>query len=579
MPGKNFNMVSLYTMFKVDGGSCSYAATQNMYHSDNVCVFWGTLDENNVFTPNKDFKALPKESQEMFIFPEDWDLRNVEYLKDKKIDFNPEVFNLLVESGSLNDVLDKFIGGYYFIYLLLDKYGIEHTFNKTFHNDKNLIEYILNSIIVIELINLSFNPAIELISDTYETTYMHFIKSFFNNYVDTINYDYRAKFIELRVKNYSYKLDTIFVTFVTNIRFNNDEDDQDNSESSTTVTAIAYSVNKYEPLYYRTFEGDDITIKIINSVKSDLSNLGINNIKFLFNADHYLTDNISTLISQDIPFIIVNFNKSKEIYSHISEIKYDESEKPLDMDYVDECEISYKLIDLSGKEYKLNNGEKIIADNYKCNIAVSDIKRLEALNNIDSKILEEAKLLDEKKSSNSLKDEYEELNAILTYHKIIKKNSDDLDSDGDNFKIILNETRIKKDKTLAGVCGLLMNKIDCDVDDIAKIYQLKLDQDLFFNISHDQINCYTRVFDLFYRDIDKEGIEFSIFCSLLLHIKILYTLKNSIRIKDMYTPTTMVNMMEDLNKNLESKLKDNPTVRSLTAIFRAFGINIMDIFF
>lgn len=41
-------------------------------------VHWGTVDENNIFTPNNRFILAPPEELKKFVFPENWNLCKVE---------------------------------------------------------------------------------------------------------------------------------------------------------------------------------------------------------------------------------------------------------------------------------------------------------------------------------------------------------------------------------------------------------------------------------------------------------------------------------------------------------------------
>lgn len=534
-----FTIESPAKMFKRIENSEVYASTKNA-DSGKEYMDWGTLDEDNVFIPNDLFLALPEEFQKAFYFPRNWDLRNVEHLKGNIIEESTS--SRVTSTKVLHDMdLDDFkfiVGGYHLLMTIFGKNNIHDNLKEVFDYCNDFLAACVMYISVnIELINLSYAPWLEC-RDKGKVSSAAIINSFFKRVnIDKIKDEHRVRFIKSRLQSENYfKLDTAFVAFYTEVKlFDYKETDEDYTKSNTLVEAIAYFEDKYEPFYYRIFAGNEINLKIINSVKSDLNKLGIDDVKFMIDTDDsYSYDIISKLIYEDIPFIAVQKSISREIYSHISEIKYDESKNPIDMQYSDKNKSYYKQIDLSGKEYKLSDGETYTANDYKFNICVKPSERLSRLEAIDSKILEETKLLNEKISSDKLKDEYEEISEGLVYYKIIAK-------DPDNVKIILNNSRIKKDKDLAGISVLFINQIDGDVEYVNKLCQLKLDQDSFFNNIR-------KIFDegrddYEYKNISEVAQDFVLFFALFLHIKLSYGLRSSEKLKSRYTLTSLVNEM------------------------------------
>ena len=68
-------------MIKHTSGKYCYAYTVITIKKDDSShrkyVHWGTLDKNNFFEPNLNFSLLFMNEQKKFIFPKDWDLKNV----------------------------------------------------------------------------------------------------------------------------------------------------------------------------------------------------------------------------------------------------------------------------------------------------------------------------------------------------------------------------------------------------------------------------------------------------------------------------------------------------------------------
>ena len=106
MRGQKGNPNSKYHIVKHKVGNYCYAATIITVKKENsshrVYNHWGKLQENKVFIPNNDFKSLSPNEQNKYIFPEDWDLKAIQYLKIN----NDDVSNEQKDELNLHDVKD-----------------------------------------------------------------------------------------------------------------------------------------------------------------------------------------------------------------------------------------------------------------------------------------------------------------------------------------------------------------------------------------------------------------------------------------------------------------------------------------
>lgn len=81
--GRPKNPVSPYTMTIHKNGKYRYASTQRPVEDEDGNVeyrhfHWGSLDANNVFHPNHVFLYLPTDEKNKFIFPDEWNLRELD---------------------------------------------------------------------------------------------------------------------------------------------------------------------------------------------------------------------------------------------------------------------------------------------------------------------------------------------------------------------------------------------------------------------------------------------------------------------------------------------------------------------
>ena len=570
MANKKYNYHPL-RMFKHMDGNQYYASTLfvDELSGTKYYINWGTINEKNVFIPNNLFSSLPDNEKEIFIFPDNWDKSSDKDIKVTKKEFRLAQLKLNIcmdyvipfdHKDIEADDLSYIESGQYFLGLLFRKYYIPSNFVLIFMYINPVSSAIKRSAEMIELLYLKYAPCVK-IANMQGLSAAKIISEYLKLVpIQTITDDFREKYIHINLGNKRFrkdfdKLDIVYVTFYTEFKLTADKDD----EPSAIVEAIAYTPNLHEPFYYNVFSGDEVTLKIIYSVKSDLSDLFMDDIILLLDKRDAYNDNIiGKLIADNIPFIFIQKNMSKEIYSHISNIEYDKDENPIGMQYCELHKCYGKQIDLSGKEYK-------------CNIYVTPSLRLKDLNKIDSEIKEELELLDEKISSDTLKYEYEEINKELKYHRIDIRQVDGQDI----FEIVIKPSKIQRDRDCAGTHGLITYNVDGDADNAINIYKLKMDQDIFFRRIRNLIKHDIKDYD--YKNINEEGKRFVLFIALFIHMKILYTYRNSEKLKDCYTLTSMINKMQSLDGIIEKyeNIFDGLTEEQ-KEIFNEFGFHRSD---
>ena len=108
MAGRKIDPNSKYKLIKHTSNKYCYAATVNTVQrgdkSYRKYVHWGTLDINNKFKPNLNFSLLTLNEQRKFIFPDNWDLTNINYIKSLNNNLVNEQTHKLKSNIDHNDI-------------------------------------------------------------------------------------------------------------------------------------------------------------------------------------------------------------------------------------------------------------------------------------------------------------------------------------------------------------------------------------------------------------------------------------------------------------------------------------------
>ena len=147
--GRPSNPVSPYTMKIHRNGKYRYASTQRPRQTDNNSEIggyrhfhWGTLDDDNVFHPNAAFIYLPMSEQEKFIFPDGWDLTELQKRRSAQLSPVSEAV-LSVDAGIIAVAQSRSYGAVWLLERLGEQLGIREDLMTTFEYNQSVVDDIM----------------------------------------------------------------------------------------------------------------------------------------------------------------------------------------------------------------------------------------------------------------------------------------------------------------------------------------------------------------------------------------------------------------------------------------------------
>lgn len=117
---------------------------------------------------------------------------------------------------------------------------------------------------------------------------------------------------------------------LADIRWGNNKD---NKALQNTLEVVVYSVSAHEPVYYRTFAGNESDARTLRTIISDLAALGCKDLTIIFDRGYETEENILDMIRADQPFLVCGKTGQAPIFDEIRKIEYDAQGIPSSMKY------------------------------------------------------------------------------------------------------------------------------------------------------------------------------------------------------------------------------------------------------
>ena len=159
--GRPKNPVSPYTMTIHKNGKYRYASTQRPVEDEDGNVeyrhfHWGSLDANNVFHPNHVFLYLPTDEKNKFIFPDEWNLRELD-LYHNPIPVPTTQSVVAVEKNVITVAQSRTYGAVWLLERLGDQLGVREDLMTTFCQNQVIVDDIMTVAMFLYITNYNLD--------------------------------------------------------------------------------------------------------------------------------------------------------------------------------------------------------------------------------------------------------------------------------------------------------------------------------------------------------------------------------------------------------------------------------------
>ena len=308
--------------------------------------------------------------------------------------------------------------------------------------------------------------------------------SFITRFTQNIHDSHRMNFLKLRIRRQSGKAlvacdsttRSAYGRCLADIRWGNNKD---NDALRNTLEVVVYSIDTHEPIYYRTFAGNESDSRTLRTIISDLKELGCQNLTVVFDRGYETEENIDEMIRHNQSFLVCSRLGRRPVYDEILKLRYDAEGIPSDMDYDPDTGLYHIQTHINRKVTANDDGSSITAD-LNVNLFLDMTRRIRELIELREEMRFEEKIVDRYAGQPCSSEKMKELKKICPYFKVT--------CDKDGFLVAVpNEKKITKIKATAGFFSSLSYEVEGNAIRQYEYYKLRDEQEKYFESMKDQL--------------------------------------------------------------------------------------------
>ena len=547
-----------------------YASTQPAYQDPETGktkhkrIHWGTVDESNKFYPGSRFIFAPIEERAKLIFPEDWDLSELEKLSGGRKPGRP-----VIESQDEN----RLYGDIWLMEQIAKATGIREDLTKVFAGNKELVNAILT---------LAYFPMSGRGTYDHLAAWMRIAKTPFEGdlsspsitiLTQSITEKNRMDLFRCRAKrlgnNELCAVDSTsrsaWGSCLPDIHYGKSKD---KLPLPQTMEVVVYTLNNHMPVYYRTLPGNTPDSRSLAIILADLKNAGFkDNIVMITDRGYESIRNLEMYIDKGQPMIMGTKTGQKHVRDKIDKFgTFDHH--PAEME-IDETErIYFKQYDL---EYQIEGQRDNVkqADKLRLNLYFDPVRRSREL--IDLDII----LRDQKKALQEILREGIPLDDDATIKRIYRFYDLEYDEKTRLLKSFkLNEDKVKRARRESGFFANTTHGVDFDAMTAQNHYKLRDEQEKYFAMMKGVMGADRQ---RNWSELGKEGRLLILFVSQVIGCHIAHVRKTKL-FKDYHSLQSILDEMRPIRyvEHPNTKPTITPFVGDQVKICEAFGFDIPD---
>lgn len=452
-----------------------YASTQpgtvnpNTGKRDYRRIHWGTVDENNKFYPGKKYIFTSIEERSKLIFPDNWDLSELDKLSGNRKPGRP-----MIESQDEN----RLYGDIWFLEQVAEKTGIRSDLMKVFDGNREKVDAILTLAYFLFSGKGSYNQLaswqrVARMPYTNELT-----SSTITRLTQSITEQNRMDLLRLRAKRLSTnELCAVDSTSrsawgdsLADIQYGRNKE---HLPLPQTLEVVVYTLNSHMPVYYRSFPGNIPDSRSLETILQDLKHAGFKDVILITDRGYESIRNLEIYIDRGQRMIMGTKTGQKHVLSKIAEFG-NYNHHPEEMEIDPEKRIYYKQYDLEYQiEGRRDNVKK--SDRLKLNLYFDPVRRSNEIIDIDVAVRAQGNALEEIRREGLKLDDDATIRRVYKYYKLdYDQNTRQLNS------YTLDTKKVEKHKSKAGFFANTTHKLDINPVTANEHYMLRDEQEKYF---------------------------------------------------------------------------------------------------
>lgn len=615
MAGRKADPLSSVRMRAHVANNYQYAATVRTIYSDEgkrirQYTHWGTLSKDLVFTPNMQFTMSPRRVRDAFIFPDNWDISAVRKLnaefpeallpetgaasgfggkgKDSEV-LQESRAEAPMQAGSHDNAApvpaprkeykDLLYGSIWLLLQIAENKHVVDDLMATFEYKRQVVDDILTLAIFPYLTRKNYDRLAHEQRISHYPSGHDLTSPYITRFTQFITPQNRMDFCKLRIGRqpggaYFACDSTTRSAWGKCIAEIHHGRNKDNRDMDCTLEVVVYSLTTHEPVYYRTFPGNEPDVRTVRTIVSDMRHLGVEDIVTIYDRGYESADNFDEFFRDGLAFISCAKVAQEPVINCLMEIQYDEQGLPTNMKYDPDERLFYAQFMIENRTYTDSEGNTAAVDreDYKCNAFLNPAQRPYDLISVNNSIEEELKMLEAMRADGLLVREKGTINRRVRYHTV--SFSKDPTTNAVSTCIVQNVQAIRKARASCGFFSSISYKAPGDALDMLRIYRTRDEQEKYFEQMKDQMDFHT--VECSSQD-GKSGRDFILFVGLILSSTLRNTWKQSVELRKQFkTSLSVLDEMADIRWVRHEDGEEHMTefMSSQVEICKAYGIRI-----
>ena len=454
-----------------------YASTQPAIVDPNTGkrsyrrIHWGTVDDNNRFVPGKAYLFAPIEERSKLIFPEDWDLSEIEKLSGNRRRGRP-----VIESQDEN----RLYGDIWLLEQIAEATGIRADLLKVFGGNREMTD----AVMTLAMYLLCGKDTYHQMASWQRVAKAPYAKPLTSPYItmltQKITEQNRMDLLRLRAarleNNELCAVDSTsrsaWGDSLSDIRYGKNKD---HLPLAQTLEVVVYTLSGHMPVYYRTFAGNTPDSRSLETILHDLDHAGFKDVILITDRGYESIRNLEIYIDKKQPMIMGTKVGQKHVRKEIDAFgTFDHHPEEMEIDPKER--IYYKQYDLEYQiEGRRDNVKK--ADRLKLNLYFDPMRRSGELIDLDVAIKAQKESLEKLLKDQFPLDDDITIKRAYCYFKLDYNETTRLLK---GFS--LDEKKVDRKKREAGFFANTTLQIDADPMAAQQHYRLRDEQEKYFRM-------------------------------------------------------------------------------------------------
>lgn len=498
------------TAYKVTlhvNGAYRYASTRPRVITEegkknsNRSIHWGTVTKDLKFVPNAKFLYLPLEERRKYVFPEGWDLSEIDRLPSERKAGRP---------SSAEEDMNRLYGATWFLERAAEATGIRADLEKVFEGNREIVDDIMTLAMFPYITNFSFSRLARWQRIEKSPSKRTLAPCDITRLAQSITEKHRMELLRLRAARLGKEemccVDstsrTAYGESLADIRWGHNKE---GLALPQTLEVVIYTLNEHMPVYYRTFPGNMPDSRSIETIMADVEHAGFRDLVFITDRGYTSLQNIEKYILKDQRAIMCVKVGLKIVLDKIKELG-DFAAKPNGMDIDVASKLYYRQYDL---DYEVRSKGDAVkkADRLKLNLYFNSALRGEQQRNLDVKIEGQRQSLEIATASNEgIADE----DGFRHEHDFFRI---EFNEDGTVKSYAIDKKKYEEATVTMGFFANMTHKLNMKAPEALASYKLRDEQEKYFQQMKSEMNSDRQ---RNWSEDGKTGRLFVLFVSLIL---------------------------------------------------------------